>query len=150
MDGLHEKNRLEQATREINPVLASVGVAFKKMLATFGRDVGISPPKYFVLHMIAQEDGVSQGEIGRLFGVDPSRITRLAKVLEEEGLIERARDVKDNRMVRMYLTPEGKQVLDVASRKSEVFEERVRGVLGGDGIAELERMLGAVTEAMED
>lgn len=148
--GLDEKDRLEQEAREINPVFAPVGLAFKRMLSTFGRDVGINPPKYFLLDMVSRRDGISQGEIGRSFGVDPSRITRLAKTLEEEGLIERARDAADNRLVRMHLTSEGKRVFEEARAKSEAFNERVRDAVGEEGIAELEHLLGAVAEAMED
>lgn len=145
MDGLYE-----ETAEKVHPIYVPTGLVLKKILWAFERDVGISPPKYFILHVLAKEDGISQGEIGRLYGVDPSRITRLAKQLEAEGLIERTRDPKDNRVVRMNLTSEGRRVFEMAAERSEVFRKRVRSALNEEEHKELRRLLGKLTEAMED
>jgi|SRR5215208_7989249 len=145
MDGLQE-----EAAERISPIYAPAGLAFKKILWAFERDVGISGPKYFVLRVLAEEGSVSQGEIAHLSGVDPSRITRLAKLLEGEGLIERTRDPADNRVVRMSLTSEGRQAFETATERSEVFRSRVRRALSEEEHRELRRLLGKLTEAMED
>lgn len=145
MDGLYE-----EIAEKVYPIYVPTGLVLKKILWAFERDVGISPPKYFVLHVLAREAGISQGEIGRLYGVDPSRITRLAKQLETEGLIERARDPKDNRVVLMHLSSEGRRVFEMAAKRSEVFRKRVRCALSEGEHRELRRLLGKLTEAMED
>jgi DNA-binding MarR family transcriptional regulator len=145
MDGLHE-----EIAEKVYPIYVPTGLVLKKLLWAFERDVGISPPKYFVLHVLAREAGISQGEIGRLYGVDPSRITRLAKQLETEELIERTRDPEDNRVVRMSLTSEGRRAFEMASERSEVFKDRVRSALSEEEHRELRRLLDKLTEAMED
>ncbi len=150
MDGLHEEDRLREAAEKVNPIYASVGSAFKKLLWAFESDVGISPPKYFLLHMLANEGSISQGQMSLLSGVDPSRVTRLAKVLEGEGLIERTRTPKDNRVVRMRLTPEGRRVFDAASERREVLRTRIRRALSQEEEGELRRLLGKVVEAVEE
>ncbi len=150
MDRLHEGDRLKDAAEKVYQIYVPTGLVLKKILWAFERDVGISPPKYFILHVLASEAAISQGEIGRLYGVDPSRITRLAKLLEGEGLIERTRDPKDNRVVRMHLTPEGRRAFEMASERSEVFRSRVRRALNEEEHRELRRLLGKLTEAMED
>jgi DNA-binding MarR family transcriptional regulator len=150
MDRLHEEDRLKDVAEKFSPIYVPAGLAFKKILWAFERDVGISGPKYFVLHVLAREGGVSQGEMSRLSGVDPSRITQLAKLLEGGGLIERTRDPKDNRVVRMHLTPEGRRAFETASERSEVFRSRVRRALNEEEHRELRRLLGKLTEAMED
>jgi MarR family transcriptional regulator, organic hydroperoxide resistance regulator len=145
MDGLHE-----EIAEKVYPIYVPTGLVLKKILWAFERDVGISPPKYFILHVLAGEAGISQGEIGRLYGVDPSRITRLAKQLEGEGWIARTRDPEDNRVVRMSLTSEGRQAFEIASEKGEVFKDRVRSALSEEEHSELRRLLDKLTEAMED
>ena len=145
MDRLHE-----EVAEKVYPIYVPTGLLLKKILWAFERDVGISPPKYFVLHVLAREAGISQGEIGRLYGVDPSRATRLAKQLEGEGLIERTRDPQDNRVVRMSLTAEGRQAFEMATERSELFRSRVRRALNEEEHRELKRLLGKLTEAMED
>ena len=145
MDGLYE-----EIAEKVYPIYVPTGLVLKKILWAFERDVGISPPKYFVLHVLAGEGGISQGEIGRLYGVDPSRITRLAKLLEGEGLIERTRDPEDNRVVRMSLTSKGRRAFEMVSERSAAFRSRVRSALSEEEHRELRRLLGKLTEAMED
>jgi MarR family transcriptional regulator, organic hydroperoxide resistance regulator len=145
MGGLHE-----EIAEKVYPIYVPTGLVLKKILWAFERDVGISPPKYFVLHVLAREAGISQGEIGRLYGVDPSRITRLAKQLEDEGWIERTRNPEDNRVVRMSLTSEGRRAFEMASERGEVFKDRVRSALSEEEHMELRRLLDKLTEAMED
>src|ERR671929_1538214 len=111
MEGL-ERRQVTEANEDVDPMLVPVGLAFKKMLKAFERDTGVSPGKYFVLRMLARKDGISQGEVWNSFQVDPSRITRLAKSLEKEGLVRRERDPEDNRVVRIYLTQEGHRTID--------------------------------------
>ena len=145
MDRLHQ-----EIAEKVYPIYVPTGLLLKKILWAFERDVGISPPKYFILHVLAREAGTSQGEIGRLYGVDPSRVTRLAKQLEGEGLIERTRDPEDNRVVRMSLTSEGRRAFEMVSERGEVFRSRVRRALSEEEHRELRRLLGKLTKAMED
>ncbi len=150
MSRLHERNRSGEGAEQITPVFTPVGMAFKKILWAFEKDVGISPPRYFVLHVLAKEGSIGQAEISALSGVDPSRITQVAKRLEGEGLIERTRAPEDNRVVRMHLTSEGRRAFEMASERSEVFRSRVRAALSEEEQLQLRRLLGKLTEAMED
>src|SRR5215210_9156679 len=100
--------RREEVVRESIPVLAPLGLAFKRMMAMVERETGLSAPKWFVLVILSRHDGIGQGEISHLFEVDPSRVTRIGQGLESDGLVRRERDPEDNRVVRMYLTEEGR------------------------------------------
>ena len=150
MDKLNEEEQLRETAEKVLPIYVPPGWAFKKILWAFERDVGISPPKYFVLHVLAKEGNISQGEISRLSGVDPSRMTQLAKLLEREGLIERTRDPEDNRVVRMHLPSEGRRACEMAAARSEVFRKRVRRALNEEERRELRRLLGKLTAEMEN
>ena len=145
-----EQRQLDEANQDVDPILVPVGLAFKKMLKAFEWDTGVSPGKYFVLRMLARKDGISQGEVWNRFEVDPSRITRLAKSLEKEGLVRRERDLADNRVVRMYLTEEGRRMIDEFSGRHERFERRVREAVSEEDLGELQRILSLLTEAMKD
>lgn len=150
MDGVREEDRLKRAADRVDPVYSSVGSAFKKLLWAFESKVGISPPKYLLLHMLAGEGTISQGQMSSLSGVDPSRVTQMAKGLEKEGLIERSRDPEDNRVVRMRLTPEGRRVFAAASKRREAVKARIRRSLSEEEEAELRRLLGKVVRALEE
>ena len=149
MEGLTGRQAVE-ANQEMDPVLAPVGLAFKKMLRAFEQDTGASASKYFLLEMLVRKDGISQGEVCHRFEVDPSRITRIARALENEGLVRRERDPDDQRVVRLYLTEEGRQVTSELSARRERFERRVREALSEEDVDELRRILAVLTEAMND
>ena len=98
---------------------------------------------------MVEKDGISQGELSESFEVGPSRVTRLAKKLERDGLLRRERDPEDNRVVRMYLTERGRALIEDLYERRVSFEDRVQAVLSPEELEELRRMLGMLAEAMK-
>jgi DNA-binding MarR family transcriptional regulator len=131
------------------PLLERLALAFKRTLAAVERESGISAMKLFVLSEIGRGDGVSQAAVCQAHGLDPSRVTRFAQALEGEGLIRRERDPGDNRVVRMYLTGEGRRLLEVVPALEESLGSRVRGAMSEREVEELRRLLGLLAEAMK-
>ena len=144
------ESRRETVVRESIPVLAPLGLAFKRMMAIVERESGLGAPKWLVLVVLRKRDGVSQGEVSQLFEVDPSRVTRIAQALESDSLVRRERDPDDNRVVRMYLTDEGRRWLRRLPALNRRMEERIRSVFSEEEHEELERMLGLLAEAMKE
>jgi DNA-binding MarR family transcriptional regulator len=65
-------------------------------------------------------------------------------------MIRRERDPEDNRVVRMYLTDEGHELVSGFPERLVGFERRVRRAMGDEELRELRRLLGALTDAMKD
>jgi DNA-binding MarR family transcriptional regulator len=120
------------------------------MKHAFEREVGLSAATWFLLTMLIEEDGISQGEVSHRFEVDPSRITRLAQRLEGEGLLCRKRDPEDNRVVRLHISPEGRLLIESLQERREGFEERLRQEFAQEELAEFRRALGVVSRLMKD
>lgn len=131
-------------------MLTPLGLAFKRMMALVERETGLSAPKWFVLVILSRQDGIGQGEISHLFEVDPSRVTRIGQGLESDGLVRRVRDPEDNRVVRMYLTEEGRLRLRELPELNRQVEGRIREVLSEEEHEELRRMLGLLAEGMKE
>ena len=144
---------VEEQSREalegIHPVLPSLALAFRRMVATIERETGIAGMKWFLLTMLARKDGAGQGELAQEFELDPSRVTRTAQSLESDGFVRRERDPEDNRVMRMYLTGEGRRVLRELPRINEKLEYKVHSVLSEEEFGELRRMLAVLAEAMK-
>ena len=70
--------------------------------------------------------GIAQGELARLLGLEKSTVSRLAAGLERKGWIRRGRDSDNQRYVRLYLTPEGRQV---AARVWQAWQSRPARIL---------------------
>jgi MarR family transcriptional regulator, organic hydroperoxide resistance regulator len=126
-----------------------LGLAFWRMKQAFEREVGLSTATWFLLTMLIEEDGISQGEVSHRFEVDPSRITRLAQRLEGEGLLRRKRDPEDNRVVRLHISPEGRLLIESRQERREGFEERLRQEFAQEELAEFRRALGVVSRLMK-
>lgn len=133
-----------------SPLLAPLGFAFWRMKGAFEREMGVSAGTWFTLALLAKEDGMSHGELSHKFEIDPSRVTRLAKRLEREGLLRRERDSEDTRVVRMYLTEKGRGLVEALSDRRERFDRRIGAVVSPEELEELRRMLGILAEAAED
>lgn len=120
------------------------------MKRAFEREVGISAAVWFLLSMLIEEDGISQGEVSHRFEVDPSRITRLAQRLEQEGLLRRERDAEDSRVVRLRATKEGRRQIERCRERHERFEDRILQKLSKQELMEFQRVLDIVSKVMKD
>ena len=153
---LEERSSEETALRSAavqdisDSLLPSLGLAFWRMKHAFEREVGLSTATWFLLSMLIEEDGISQGEVSHRFEVDPSRITRLAQRLHDEGLLRRKRDPEDNRVVRLYITEEGRLLIEDCQERRERFESRFRREFSTEELAEFRRVLGVVSRLMQD
>lgn len=89
----------------------------------------LSIAQYNVLRILrgAGEPGLACGEIGeRLIRHDPD-ITRLLDRLERRGLVARARDAKDRRVVRTLISPTGLEILTRLDDPVDAIHERQLG-----------------------
>jgi MarR family transcriptional regulator, organic hydroperoxide resistance regulator len=150
MAGNTQHDELREVLESVNPLMDPLRQAFRAMTGMFERETGVGGPKWLALALIAREDGLSQGEASRRCQLDPSRVTRVSQALEQDGLIRRERDAEDNRVVRMYLTEEGRRKVAELPRLSERFRQRINGVLTDEEVGELRRMLGLLAESMKD
>jgi DNA-binding MarR family transcriptional regulator len=120
------------------------------MKSAFEREMGVSAGTWFSLALLSKKDGISQGELSKTFEIDPSRVTRLAKRLEGEGLILRKRDPEDHRIVRMFLTEKGRGLVQDLSEHRVRFDRRIAALLVPEELTELRRILGVLAKNMKD
>src|SRR3712207_5598353 len=153
LDNRHSEKKskvLAEKAAGYGSLMPLLGLAFWRMKHAFEREVGLGAATWFLLNMLIDEDGMSQGEVSQRFEVDPSRITRLAQRLEAEGLLRRKRYPEDNRVVGLYATAEGRLLIESRQERREEFEDRVRREFSPEELAEFRRALGVVARLMKD
>ena len=64
-----------------------------------------------LLMNLYRHPGASQHDVARKLLVGRSNVTMLMPQLESQGLIRREGDPKDKRVLRLYLTPQGEELL---------------------------------------
>jgi DNA-binding MarR family transcriptional regulator len=103
----------------------------------------LSGQQYNVLRILrgAGPDGLPCGEIGeRMITRDPD-VTRLLDRLERRGLITRARDQRDRRVVTARITTDGLRILRELDRPVAEAHQKQLGHLGRRRLAALIRLL---------
>jgi DNA-binding MarR family transcriptional regulator len=73
----------------------------------------------------------SQRELADHTGLEALYISKLARGLETEGLVERVRDPRDSRAMRLTLTDKGERVVRPAIAEVQVLLDRLLAPLGG-------------------
>lgn len=82
----------------------AVGQVYQPLLS----ELGLTYPQYLVMVVLWEQDGLTVGELGARLDLASSTLTPLIKRLESQGLLERKRDARDERKVRIKLTDAGR------------------------------------------
>jgi DNA-binding MarR family transcriptional regulator len=96
--------------------------------------LGLRPPHFGVMRLIASEPGLTQQELAERSLIDPSSMVAIVDELEEFGHAERQHHPGDRRKHAVHLTTEGERVLAPLDR-AEVAELRrlLRKLAGVEG-----------------
>jgi DNA-binding MarR family transcriptional regulator len=92
--------------------------------------------------------GIAQGELATLLGLDKSTVSRLAAGLERKGWIRRGRDEENQRYVRLYLTPQGRDVAGRVWHAWQSRQARILAALSADERAGLSAGLGGLVRGL--
>jgi MarR family transcriptional regulator, organic hydroperoxide resistance regulator len=80
-----------------------------------GHGLAIAAEQYSLLVQLWEHNGLSQGALAEKTAKDKTTMARLAAGLESRGLIERRPSASDGRERLLFLSDEGKSVMDQAT-----------------------------------
>ncbi|GAP75977.1 MULTISPECIES: MarR family winged helix-turn-helix transcriptional regulator [Pseudoalteromonas] len=75
---------------------------------------GLTGPQLLIMHEVAQTDGITASRIAQNVNLSPATVTNILDRLESRALVSRVRSQLDKRRVSLYLTEQGKALLDQA------------------------------------
>jgi DNA-binding MarR family transcriptional regulator len=97
--------------------------------------LGLTHAQYVVLSSLSGMEHAgprpSQRELADHTGLEALYVSKLVRALEADGLVERARDIKDTRAVRLALTGRGHEVVRPAVETVRELVDRLMAPLGG-------------------
>src|SRR5262249_2159542 len=91
-----------------------------------GRPYVIPPPQWGALSLLLVQDGMTITAMSQKRGVDAPAVTGIITRLEQIGLVERRHDRQDRRVVRVFLTDEGRDISNTLDAVVEDFEQRMK------------------------
>ena len=84
----------------------------KRCCAERGKTYVVTPPQWGILSaLFFEQQGLPIGALSQRRGFDAPTITGIVKRLEQSGLVERWHDREDRRVVKVYLTDEGREIM---------------------------------------
>ena len=83
----------------------------------------LTVPRYYALHHLAQEPGISFSALSNRMICDKSNVTRIIKSLETANFVCRKPHETDGRSLRLFLTETGTAVFDQVSTAHHTYNE---------------------------
>lgn len=107
---------------------------------------GVSTAQIGVLRQLANESGLSGAELARRLLISPQGVQLALTALERRGLLERKQDPSHGRILKAYLTDEGRSVAAAVIQDAVAAHEAVFGVLSAQEQKTLRDLLSRVVE----
>jgi len=105
------------------------------------REHGLTIGRWQVLSVLSRFDGSRIGTIADLSGGEQPAISRIIDQMERDGLVRRRASLHDNRAVEVWITDQGRGVLDALMPHAEAFVARMVRTLDESEIRQLGNML---------
>lgn len=145
---MHHLQNVDELTARVFHALGRVTHLNRVLMTRTMAHRGIQPPEAFTLSLLARNDGVTQRELAEMLHLSHPRVSIILRNLERGGSIARRADEGDRRLVRVFLTAEGRQL---EQEQREVLSAYVRGTIGAlpeEERRHLERALNNLAERL--
>ena len=111
------------------------------MFAKALEPLGLRPPHFGVMQLIARDPGITQQELADRSLIDASSMVAVVDELEGFGYAERRPHPGDRRKHAVYLTPAGKRTLERARAVAVELANDVLAPLDSEEVETLTRLL---------
>jgi DNA-binding MarR family transcriptional regulator len=126
--GYPERGEEGQLT-EFTDAYSRASKTFRAVTDVALRRHGVHLGQNLLLDALAGQDGQTPGELAAAIRVTVPTVVKMSTRMAAAGLIDRRRDAKDNRLVRLYLTRAGRALLEPVSRELEEIDRRTTAAL---------------------
>ena len=99
-----------------------------------------------ILFLLKQKDMRTMSELGEVFDVDNSAVTRLIDRLEKNGLVERHASPGDRRSILIHVTPRGLESLEKAKKVIMAVNEELRKGFTSEEVESYKKILKGILE----
>jgi DNA-binding MarR family transcriptional regulator len=109
---------------------------------------GISGSQLWALSVVATSPGIRVKDLARSMAIQQSTASNLVEQLVRQGLLRRARENSDQRIVQLYPTTAGQEAIDRAPKPLTGLLPDVLSKLDPKRLATLNRLLQEIVQSM--
>jgi DNA-binding MarR family transcriptional regulator len=114
--------------REIRELLGKICAQSRRNFEGALRALKLHVGQDLALYQLWQEEGLTQVQLSEKMGCEPPTVTNMVKKLEEYGFITRIPDKNDARVVRVYLTDQGRALKEPVM---QIWQAQQKSLLNG-------------------
>lgn len=130
-----------EAVADIERNLRHIDGIIKQKGREILNDYMITPPQFIALHSLYEKGDTTIGDLSSRMFLACSTTTDLIDRMEKSRLVERVKDTKDRRIVRIHLLEEGEKIIkDVIKRRQE-YVDGVLNNFSAEETAQLNNLL---------
>jgi DNA-binding MarR family transcriptional regulator len=134
---------------ELAPAITQVARAMRTMLGRNLLETGLYAGQDGVVLALAEEDGLTPGQLAAKLGVKAPTITRTIGRMEAQGFVERRPDETDGRLTKVHLTEIGRQTVERIGQSIADCGSLAAGDLSDKEIRTLLKLLRAVEHNLQ-
>lgn len=139
----------------MNPLDTSVGFLLNRAARSMKRGLesrlvtySLTATQYIVLALLAKKDGLSQSQLGNHLYFDNPTVTGVIDRMERDGLVERRRTSDDRRVINIFLSRKGKDILAQVETVADDLDSEATQVFSPKEKSDLVRMLNTIWKEM--
>ncbi|ARI79154.1 MarR family winged helix-turn-helix transcriptional regulator [Halobacillus mangrovi] len=110
----------------------------------------ITAPQFVALQWLMDKGDMTIGELSNYIHLACSTTTDLVDRMEKNELVERVRDPKDRRVVRIHVLEKGEQIIHEVIEKRQDYLEEVLKDVPVDDVNTLNQLLHVLHEKMRE
>jgi DNA-binding MarR family transcriptional regulator len=129
---------IAQTHRSINNTLSETLLRYCQ---DQGKPYVVTVAQWGLLYLLTQSDGLTIGTISQLRHIEAPVVTNVVARLERGGLVERRHDREDRRVVKVYLTDEGREIMHFLPSVVENFYSDLIRDISPEDLRVAERVL---------
>ena len=130
------KHSPEQIT-EMEFLLRKISGIIKRKGREILNDFPITPPQFVALQWLNEDGDMTIGELSNKMYLAFSTTTDLIDRMEKNELVERVRNQKDRRVVRIHLLDKGKLIIDEVLEARRDYLTRVVETIGQNEVDQM-------------
>lgn len=117
-------NNEDQMLEDIEKTLRHISGIIKQKGREILSNYTITPPQFVALQWLAEHGDMTIGDLSNKMYLACSTTTDLIDRMEKNSLVERVRDKKDRRIVRIHLLQEGERIIhEVISKRQDYLRK---------------------------
>ncbi len=133
--------------QELDYLVSSVGKHFTNVRRAF-RDFDVTGPEYFLLRLLSVEGTQSVSEIAGQLSLTQATASNVINAAQEKGLVAKARDASDGRVVHIGITDRGRALLEDVNAARLRRSKRVLRQLSEEELCALIRIFSKIKRAV--